>query len=179
MANAPGAVPTLLRSYPSSITVPPYGHKWAIWEAARATSAAPVYFEPFTLKLGVASYTFSDAGAAGHNNPSTQTLNEIDRIRAFDGRPIGCFVSIGTGLSNLFQSTPKTHSRASGSFGKLTNFFKGIPHVVEMPGRLEDLIKYFTAVASNTQGTADDVYRRLSEKGYVWQHYGRTYLILS
>lgn len=62
--------------------------QWQIWEAARATSAAPIYFLPFE-KDGA---RFRDGGV-GFNNP---TELAVDRLRAA-GQDIDIVVSLGTG----------------------------------------------------------------------------------
>ncbi|KAK8062589.1 hypothetical protein PG997_014686 [Apiospora hydei] len=63
-----------------------------IYEVARATSAAPRYFEPIVINR----WTHVD-GALGANNPSPQTINEVyskenERVPALS-------VSIGTGVN--------------------------------------------------------------------------------
>jgi predicted acylesterase/phospholipase RssA len=67
-----------------------------IWEAARATSAAPTIFEPITIN-GV---TYGDGGA-GWNNPTVEAIAEAHKI--WPNRPIGCLLSIGTGLEKAIQ----------------------------------------------------------------------------
>jgi predicted acylesterase/phospholipase RssA len=63
-----------------------------IWEAARATSAAPFYFP--TAKIQEQKF-WDDALA--NNNPASEVLTESAII--FPGQEIKCFVSLGTGLS--------------------------------------------------------------------------------
>lgn len=68
-----------------------------VWQAARATSAAPTFFTPCEIpELGV----FLD-GALGHNNPTNEALDELDVLikedPEFKDRNIDCIVSIGTG----------------------------------------------------------------------------------
>ena len=87
-----------IRSYPSTDDldrVPFSGIKWKIWEAARAATAAPVYFEPFDID----GIKFVDAGV-GYNNPSIAVYHEITtKIPEYSGQRIACFISIGTGGS--------------------------------------------------------------------------------
>lgn len=66
--------------------------KCKIWEAARATSAAPFYF-PTAVVEGI---KFWDGGLA-NNNPVLEVLNE--RSQLFPGRPVTCIISLGTGFS--------------------------------------------------------------------------------
>ncbi|KAE9377601.1 hypothetical protein N431DRAFT_541303 [Stipitochalara longipes BDJ] len=67
-----------------------------IWEAARATSAAPLFFAP--LKLKSSGATFGD-GALGLNNPINEVLNEARRL--YKNTPIRSLLSIGTGLTDV------------------------------------------------------------------------------
>ena len=80
-------IPTLFRSYGSHET----HTECKIWEAARATSAAPTFFK--CIEIGRAQ-PFIDGGV-GRNNPSWVVLDEANTL--FGARPIGCLVSIGTG----------------------------------------------------------------------------------
>lgn len=76
-----------------------------MWEAARAISAAPLYFNQ--MKLSKSSLTFSDGGML-HNNPVDTVYHEARQI--WPTRDIGIVVSIGTGivetsgLKNKFRS---------------------------------------------------------------------------
>ncbi len=77
-----------------------------IWEACRATSAAPSYFEPIDIGDDGEKETFVDGGL-GYNNPVEQVLDEASRI--FPGRKVACIVSIGTGVASVitFPGSPK------------------------------------------------------------------------
>ena len=67
-----------------------------IWEAARATSAATLFFDPITI--GRFKQTFVDGGG-GYNNPVQQAFKEAQMC--WPDREIECIVSIGTGQSEL------------------------------------------------------------------------------
>jgi predicted acylesterase/phospholipase RssA len=67
----------------------------SIWQACRATSAAPTFFPSVTID----SQQYVD-GALGYNNPIRPLLDEAFRIWG-DKRAIGCIVSIGTGVPRL------------------------------------------------------------------------------
>jgi predicted acylesterase/phospholipase RssA len=67
-----------------------------IWEAARATSAAPTFFERIIIGLPGTSEPYLDGGM-GCNNPIKQVLEEAEA--QFPGRHVACVVSIGTGQS--------------------------------------------------------------------------------
>ena len=85
--NMNANISMLFRTYESHETHP----ECKIWEAARATSAAPTFFK--RIEIGRAQ-PFIDGGV-GRNNPSWVVLDEANTL--FGARPIGCLVSIGTG----------------------------------------------------------------------------------
>ena len=71
-------------------------HSVKIWQAARATSAAPPIFDPITIED--CGLTLLD-GAFRLNNPINETLSEacdVDPNRGF-----GCIISIGTGVADV------------------------------------------------------------------------------
>ncbi len=69
-----------------------------IWEAARATSAATLFFDPITI--GRFGQTFVD-GAGGYNNPIEAVYNEA--VARWNAKPgdFSMIVSIGTGIDQL------------------------------------------------------------------------------
>ena len=84
-----------------------------IWEAARATSAAPMYFEP--IAVGKFGETFVDGGI-GANNPVAYVMERAKHI--WPGSNIRCLVSIGTGIPR-----PKS---ISGNFFKVVQVMASI-----------------------------------------------------
>ena len=68
----------------------------AIWEVARATSAATTFFK--SIKCGRDEVEFIDAGF-GYNNPCEILLREAQSI--FAGAEFGCILSIGTGIGGV------------------------------------------------------------------------------
>jgi len=85
--NMNANIPVLFRTYKSH---EPHSD-CKIWEAARATSAAPAFFKH--INIGRAQ-PYIDGGL-GRNNPSRVVLDEAKAL--FGARHIGCLVSIGTG----------------------------------------------------------------------------------
>jgi len=85
--NMNANIPTLFRTYESHET----HSACKIWEAARATSAAPTFFK--WIEIGRAQ-PFIDGGL-GRNNPSRVILDEANSL--FGARHIGCLLSVGTG----------------------------------------------------------------------------------
>lgn len=67
-----------------------------IWEVARATSAAPTYFD--TIKIGEDEY--GDAGF-GENNPSKRLFWEVSHMNNNDNSANELSVSIGTGITRF------------------------------------------------------------------------------
>ncbi len=80
------------RAYPNSDGTTTPSANCKIWEAARATSAAPFYF-PTAVVEGV---KFWDGGLA-NNNPVLEVLAE--RSQLYPQRPVNCMISLGTGFS--------------------------------------------------------------------------------
>lgn len=70
----------------------------AIWEAARATSAAASFFDPITI--GPYGQEFIDA-ATGANNPVDLVLEEARTIWPNDMHRIQYIISVGTGEPSL------------------------------------------------------------------------------
>ncbi|KAI9758370.1 MAG: hypothetical protein M1835_000598, partial [Candelina submexicana] len=104
--------PDLLRSYSTS-DPSQENYDCHLWEAVRATSAAPTIFEKITLK---ASGTDFVDGAFYLNNPIYELMREAKRV--YPGSNVGCVLSLGTGwpnptslespsLSNLAQACAK------------------------------------------------------------------------
>ena len=89
----------LLRSYPA----PGYDAiNCEIWEAARATSAAPTFFKKMTIKIrGGTTLHFVDGGLKC-NNPVAAVLEEAENVFGMNQR-IGCIVSLGCGLKSAIE----------------------------------------------------------------------------
>jgi predicted acylesterase/phospholipase RssA len=74
-----------------------------IWQVARATSAAPTYFQPIEID----DVLYGDGGT-GWNNPVKEAIAEARNV--WPDRPIGIVVSIGTGLEEALQLDVHTHT---------------------------------------------------------------------
>jgi predicted acylesterase/phospholipase RssA len=81
-------IPVLFRTYDGHPHEPVATCK--IWEAARATSAAPTFFKG----IEIGREAFVDGGM-GRNNPTSVLVEEAEAL--FPERPFACVVSIGTG----------------------------------------------------------------------------------
>ena len=98
----------------------PGGCRYEMWQAVRASAAAPTYFEE--LKLGryihqvslnwsihfkfnnLLFLIFPQDGGVTVNNPCSVALSEAKSI--WQGVPLQCVVSIGTGLSISCRADP-------------------------------------------------------------------------
>ena len=89
LKNALGA-PRLFSTYDAN------DHTTKIWEALRATSAAPTFFEE--ISFGKPQMTYLDGGV-GFNNPCAEVDYAAKSL--WEGRVIGCIVSVGTGLQTI------------------------------------------------------------------------------
>jgi len=117
-----------------------------IWEAARATTAAPTFFKRIAIgDEGQAKEEFVDGGLAC-NNPANQVLDEA-RVIFGNNRPVRCLVSIGTG-----------HPGTIG-LAKPDAFQRILP---------TDLIQVLKKIATDCENTARELKRRFAtaEKFY-------------
>ncbi|KAG9125193.1 hypothetical protein FRC07_008615 [Ceratobasidium sp. 392] len=89
--------PTLFRTYivPANTVADCY-----IWEAARATSAAPKFFKPIIIEENGVKMRYIDGGLRC-NNPTKELLSEAANY--FAGRTVACILSIGTGRRGKIQ----------------------------------------------------------------------------
>ena len=74
---------------------PGLAHDIPIWQVARATSAAPAYFEP--SKIGDLEYL---DGGMGANNPSEEIYDEVRRMNNGSNNCVRVILSIGTGRNH-------------------------------------------------------------------------------
>jgi patatin-like phospholipase/acyl hydrolase len=72
-----------------------------IWEAARATSAAPSFFKPALIKDEHGLETRYLDGGLKCNNPTKELLAEA--AERFPGRRVACLLSLGTGQKSTIQ----------------------------------------------------------------------------
>jgi hypothetical protein len=78
-----------------------------VWQAGRATSAAPVYFDPISIHGQI----FVDGGVC-ENNPVGVARKEAEDI--WPGRPVGLILSLGCGLASKDKGE---YSGAAGAIG--------------------------------------------------------------
>ncbi|XP_027205645.2 calcium-independent phospholipase A2-gamma-like [Dermatophagoides pteronyssinus] len=95
IVNLPTLEPYLFRNYELHPSAKPLSHfdgssKHRIWEAVRASSAAPGYFEEFTID----KHVHQDGGIL-LNNPTAVALHEAKLL--WPNEPIQCVISLGSG----------------------------------------------------------------------------------
>ncbi|KAH8787540.1 acyl transferase/acyl hydrolase/lysophospholipase, partial [Hyaloscypha sp. PMI_1271] len=76
-----------------------------VWQAARASSAAPPYFKPFA--------GYQDGGLGGHNNPINLALWEQDIIWSRQMKQPDLVVSLGTGYKRNTEDDCDSDQKAS------------------------------------------------------------------
>lgn len=125
-----------------------------IWHAARATSAAPRYFEEFERGDTV----FLD-GAMGANNPSKIALKEVDQMHPHSP---AILVSIGTGEK---QAEGKEKRRKRDRVGDIMNIDQAVSRTQFIKKYLE-LGDMATGLLTNTTDIVDDTHF-LADKMHV------------
>ena len=97
-----------LRAYPTStMAVPPFDElqiACKIWEAGRATSAAPLYFPP----MQIGGHRFFDGGMQS-NDPILEVVDEAYQLYGQEA-PIQAVVSIGAGASKSLAPSGGAYS---------------------------------------------------------------------
>jgi len=83
----------LLRSYQAAEE----SYHLTIWQACRATSAAPLFFAPITVGTSP-PVEFVD-GAMGNNNPVNFVVSEARYL--WPSSPFAIILSLGTGITDM------------------------------------------------------------------------------
>jgi hypothetical protein len=115
--DAEDSSPYLFRSYdhwgfdPPLITErnPGPAHSLPIWQVARATTAAPFYFDT----IEISNRKFGDGGF-GTNNPALEMWHEVTGMSGNDPNSIKLLVSMGTGKSTISRFEKGTFKKALG-----------------------------------------------------------------
>ena len=116
-----------------------------IWEAGRATSAAPTFFKRIYIGSEGAKVAYLDAGL-GYNNPIQQVLEEAQAVFG-SGRQLGCVVSLGTG------ETDAQDYNQPGWFEKIVPF---------------QLVKSLEKIATNAAKIAQDYEKKFQNGTHIY-----------
>jgi patatin-like phospholipase/acyl hydrolase len=146
--------PEIFRSYFGENVAP---SQCKIWQAARATSAAPSFFKEITIDQPPPGIAYVDGGL-GYNNPSELALREAAEL--WPKSKTFCLVSIGTGHPNpeeLVDTSKQNSTEAQNYFvrqlksampdlgkvngwKKVKNFGPGVLAMIKMAKTLSSLV---------------------------------------
>jgi predicted acylesterase/phospholipase RssA len=147
--NALSSPPVIIRSYDmDDYTKPPV----RIWEAALATSATPLLFDP--IRINCLGGTFIDGGL-GYNNPAELALAETSSLLKTDRERI-CLVSLGASQRAAIR-LPKPIRNA-------TNILRWVL-TIDLPRLLKEDPELDTTVANacvNLVKNTEAVHQRIS-----------------
>jgi len=143
-------------------------HRHEIWKVARATSAAPTYFDPIQIhdtihirgSFQTRNFDYSDGGV-GNNNPAELLLDEVTAKAGTEriNEAVNALVSIGTGQE------PSKRERVIYGYRYLgLNKIKAVRE-------LGKLIKNFKSIATGVDDTHRSVQRAFTQAGN--DHYYR------
>ena len=149
-----------------------------IWEAVRATSAAPTFFERIAIGPEGSQIEYVDAGL-GYNNPIKQVIDEAERVFGKKA-PVACIVSIGTGQAGSVKyAQPSTFqnllpTELIGVLVKMASDSKRIAK--EMEKRYRDMPGIYARldVARGLSGITLDEWKRFGEV----EHHTKRYMQL-
>ncbi|KAJ2921098.1 hypothetical protein H1R20_g15995, partial [Candolleomyces eurysporus] len=150
------SIATHLRTYTNKNVEKSFAD-YKIWEAARATSAAPTYFP--RIKLGDHEYV---DGGLGFNNPVLLLLGEARVYYGF-ARPIGCLVTIGTGM-NPNVVLPDTSSNALGNLGSTAVLLKRMWELVTLTEHAHQMAQSISEPGSYFRF---NIGKKLAEKRWI------------
>ena len=142
--NLRAGIPHLFRTYPAPKN---RTSNCTIWEAARATTAAPAFFKPIVIGEPGASHPYIDGGV-GCNNPIAQVLEEAELI--FPDRHVACVISIGAGQADTI-CIPKP---------------RGLQRMLPL-----DIVKAMQGIATDCERSAQTVARRFQGTSNIYFRY--------
>jgi len=143
-----------------------------VWQAGRATSAAPSYFPPFKMGESV----FVDGGIKA-NNPVMVALEEATNL--WPGREVGCIVSLGCGQCDVGSGGASTGAGGV-SRKRLTKSLSDTepPHTECLQKLNVDPLGVAAKPNNTHKFTKGAVYMRLNptmEKSYLLLHYSKSF----
>ncbi|CAK7244229.1 MAG: hypothetical protein STHCBS139747_005765 [Sporothrix thermara] len=93
-----------------------------IWEASRATSAAPLYFDPISIGYAGMQAAYIDGGL-GYNNPIEQVLEEAHRVIRFTSAPETSPSKVINALKKMATESDVTAERVQARFHNIINTY--------------------------------------------------------
>ncbi|KAL2693380.1 acyl transferase/acyl hydrolase/lysophospholipase [Phyllosticta citricarpa] len=136
---------------------PGHAHRMPIWQVARATSAAPTYFEP----LKAEGFMFKDGGL-GTNNPASVALQEVTQLH--EQKPL-LLLSIGTGRATVNDDDDDNTSDTA-----------TVPGGPKIPSFLEPffenlaVIKYMQNLVTETEQVHEHMQNRFEDEAAAFPH---------
>lgn len=128
-----------------------------VWEAARATTAAPGYFKPMSIESDSEKKKYLDAGL-GFNNPVEELLDEACSVFHRE-RTLGALVSLGAGTRQMSLPNPGESNGASYLIGVVGALKSEATDSERAHQRVEARLKRCpdTSYRFNVPGPADEV----------------------
>lgn len=118
-----------------------------IWQVARATTAAPTYFEP--MKIGEEKFLDGGFGIQA-NNPSWYAFGEVSQMHGNNEKAIAMICSIGTGIPKKITAFPKTNT---------------------LFGTYKTLVRYTVATASDSEITHNTMLQYTTQMGTGYERF--------
>ncbi|KAI9762855.1 MAG: hypothetical protein M4579_000208 [Chaenotheca gracillima] len=112
---------------------PGFAHRVPIWQVARATSAAPTYFDSITIE----NRKFAD-GAFGTNNPTDEIYHEVRLMNGDEPSHVAIVISIGTGLNPIHRFSDKVFGKFLQVIGALKKLATDCERVHEQMAKLKE-----------------------------------------
>lgn len=170
-ANA-DAPPVLFRSYERKGQGAAECH---IWQAARATSAAPSFFKPMRIEIPRPGRFYVDGGLR-YNNPSKLVLDEARHLWPTVKR--FCLVSIGTGrqqtidfvnINDSASSTEEESTRRVRSSARAipgTKFFRSMGNSARGLKQLKIIAEACVKMSTSSEPVHQELYKLAHSTGF-------------
>mmetsp|Transcript_6053 Transcript_6053/g.18460 ORF Transcript_6053/g.18460 Transcript_6053/m.18460 type:complete len:572 (-) Transcript_6053:130-1845(-) len=112
-----------------------------IWQAARATSAAPTFFKQFTYpREGVEALQLMDGGLVA-NNPVMMAMHEASLL--WGPKSVGLIVSLGTGKESFEPFNNRGDVLLGSMVASLTAHGKGHKEMLRLRHQLGERVRYY------------------------------------
>jgi hypothetical protein len=121
---------------------------YEIWQVARATSAAPTFFDP--IQIGNKEY--SDGGV-GNNNPIIRTLQDVVEVAGTSSieQALGILISIGAGQKPSARLKVKHKFPLFSNWKPVKQLSKLVRNLVNIAGNVEEAHNYIQYAMRNAE----------------------------